>query len=332
MAKQAYKTWQKHTTKAKGKFETLEYEKFKEPELEKIEYINRIIEDYQKAGYTLSVRQLYYQLVSRDYVKNTKAEYDGISDFLSKARYGGFVDWDAIEDRGRVPHIALSFNSVSDRLQSAWCSFEIDRQMYQENYVEVWCEKDALTGILERVTEYYHVPLLVNKGFGSTTSIYQGAQRFRAAVNAGRKCTLLYLGDHDPSGLKMVHTDIPKRLTSLEVSAEKIEIKPIALTLSQIEQYQPPANPAKETDPNFRDYNEAYGGFSWEVDALKPEVLDELLRSEIESSINMSVFNQVLTHEVKMKDELLSLYFSQKEKEESIPDKWFPQQSGASAI
>ena len=129
----------------------------------------------------------------------------------------GFIDWSAIEDRGRVTHEAYYANSVSERLSDALRNFEVDRQLRQYNYVEVWCEKDALTGILEPVTEYYHIPLLVNKGYSSATAVYKGSMRFKAAIGEGRVCTLLYLGDHDPSGLNMVKSDIPTRLCEFEI-------------------------------------------------------------------------------------------------------------------
>ena len=314
MVKQAFKVHKEHT-KHGVKSEILESVKISAAEYERIEYMNDIIEEYQGNGYTLSVRQLYYQLVARAYIENTAVNYGAISKFVTKARLAGLVDWEAIEDRGRVPHIAYYSNSISESLADALNSFEVDRQLSQDNYVEVWCEKDALTGILQPVTQYYHVPLLVNKGYSSATAVYNGSKRFKNAISDGKTCTLLYLGDHDPSGLDMVTNDIPNRLLEFEVPIDKISIRHIALTTEQVDRYEPPDNPAKKTDTRFQEYSKNYGVSSWEVDALKPEILDSLLRQEIESAIDMSTFKESIAMEQQLKKELMILLDNQLVKE-----------------
>jgi hypothetical protein len=295
------------------KYDVIEDVKLKPEEIEQAEYMNDIINEYTAQGYTLTVRQLYYQLVARAYMENTEKNYTDISKIVTKYRMAGLIDWSVIEDRGRVPHVTYYANSVSERLQDALDIFEVDRQLKQDSHIEVWCEKDALTGILEPVTEYYHVPLLVNKGFASATAIYQGAERFKRAIREGQDCVLIYLGDHDPSGLNMIEEDIPERLTEFEVN---VQIKHIALTMNQIQKYNPPKNPAKNTDTRFKNYEKEHGEYSWEVDALKPELLDDLLRQEIESSMDMSVFNKRLRYEQGLRNELETIIQWQLKKEQ----------------
>ena len=73
--------------------------------VEKLEIVNDIIKEYVSQGYRLTLRQLYYQLVSRDIVPNIQSEYSKLSGLLVKGRMGGEVDWSAIEDRIRVPFL-----------------------------------------------------------------------------------------------------------------------------------------------------------------------------------------------------------------------------------
>lgn len=277
------------------KSDNLESVKISSKEHEEIEYMNAIITEYQADGYTLSVRQLYYQLVARAYLENIVANYDKMSKFVTKARMAGLIDWSTIVDRTRVLHKPYYANSVSEAITDILNQFEVDRQLNQPNYVEIMCEKDALTGILEPVTKYYHIPLSVNKGYNSATAMYDCSNRFKAAIREGRECILLYFGDHDPSGLNMIKKDIPQRLQ--EFGVEPISIKHIALTTEQVARYKPPNNPAKISDTRYSEYQKEFGAHSWEVDALRPDVLDNLLHSEIKAVIDMNIFKERLTFE-----------------------------------
>ena len=128
------------------------------------------------------------------------------------------------------------------------------------------------------------------------------------------KFYLLYLGDHDPSGLDMIR-DIESRLFEFAWGGfshdadepmpkdfhdtsqfenfinDWFEIVPIALTMDQIRLYNPPPNPAKITDSRANEYIAMYGDKSWEVDALRPEILNKLLEDSIKDKISMPKFN-----------------------------------------
>lgn len=225
----------------KEKFES--YKPYKASK-RKIEWVNEIIAEYRVQGYTLTLRQLFYQLVSRDLIVNSRREYESLSEVMTRARMSGLVDWDGIEDRGRFPRIPDCTNSVQEALsQTAQC-FRVNRQSQQDNYVEVWCEKDALSGILERIVNNYHINLIINKGYNSTTAAYGAAQRVKAKLESGKKfCHILYFGDHDPSGLDMVK-DIRKRFNVMNVP-ESFEVNHIALTTAQVDHYKPPENKIK---------------------------------------------------------------------------------------
>src|SRR5688500_14147076 len=192
---------------------------FKSASRAHIERMNEIIEEYAAAGLRLTARQLYYQFVARDLVKNTARSYKNLTSLLSDARYAGLVDWNAIEDRGRVAWTPSQWNDVASLVDSACHSFRLPRWAGQENYVELWVEKQALAGVLETMADEFTVTLMVNKGYSSSSAMYEAAQRFMnngrrggilRTAQEGKTNRLLYLGDHDPSGEDMVR-DIADR-------------------------------------------------------------------------------------------------------------------------
>jgi hypothetical protein len=164
----------------------------------------------------------------------------------------------------------------------------------------VWVEKDALSGVLKRVTQPYHVHLIVNRGYSSASAMYDSYKRFESAAEDGKDLHILYLGDHDPSGLDMIR-DIRDRL--LEFGVE-LKVTPIALTTAQVRQYNPPPNPAKFSDPRAKDYVRDFGRTSWEVDALKPEVLHKLVENAIKNLIDLDKYREILEKEDEDKDRI----------------------------
>jgi hypothetical protein len=236
-----------------------------------------IIEGYMKRGLRLTLRQTYYQCVVRNLFPNSERSYKKLSGLLSDARLAGLVDWEAIEDRVRVPVMPTEFSNLRELAEAAIASYRLPRWAGQDYYVELWVEKDALSGVLRPLAREFHVAMLVNRGYSSQSAMYDSATRFCRARDDGKDCLLCYLGDHDPSGEDMVR-DIRDRLRMFgaEVTVEKI-----GLTMEQVEEYDPPPNPAKLTDPRSSGYVEKHGNESWEVDALPPEVLDALIRKAI---------------------------------------------------
>jgi hypothetical protein len=177
-----------------------------------VKQIISIVTEYRKQGYVLTLRQLHYQFVSKDmkYV-NHQTAYKKLGSILDDCRYSGLIDWAAIEDRGRTPYIPYEVDDLEDALQDTIDLYRLNRQKGQTNNVEVWSEKDALSGIFKRTTIKYHVKLVVNKGYTSSSAAYAAYQRFCEKILDDKKVLILYLGDHDPSGLDMIR-DIKERL------------------------------------------------------------------------------------------------------------------------
>jgi hypothetical protein len=264
-----------------------------------ISQIQEIVEYYQELGYKLTLRQLHYQFVSRNWIINHDTAYKKLGKILDDCRYGGLVDWDAIEDRGRVPFLPYYVQDIPNALQDTINQYRLDRQSGQSNHVEVWTEKDALSGIMKRSTSKYGVRLVVNKGYTSSSAIYSAYQRFCRYD----KVTILYFGDHDPSGLDMVR-DIKERLEFMFENGDvrpdiDFKVIPIGLTMEQIKKYKCPPNPTKLTDSRAAKYIKKFGKTCWEVDALNPEVLTEVVETNIKSQIDSSMYENILKQEKK---------------------------------
>jgi hypothetical protein len=262
---------------------------FRADSLTLIAQANKIIASYQADGYDLTLRQLYYQLVASDVIPNTVSSYNRLGAMISKARRAGLIDWSAIVDRVRNLEVRSHWRDVVHAATSIGEQFHIDMWKGQENYVEVWFEKDALSGIFERAANPLDMPFFACRGYTSDSEMWGAAQRFRRYRS--RECYVLHFGDHDPSGIDMTR-DITDRLGLF--GAAHVDVKRIALNMPQIRQYDPPPNPAKELDPRFSFYQAEYGDESWELDALNPRVLGALVRRETMKLVDVDTWNERL--------------------------------------
>ena len=277
--------------------------------IELIEKANEIIADYQAQGFTLTLRQLYYQFVARAIIPNKQTEYKRLGSIINDARLAGLVDWEAIEDRTRNVNTFSAWDSPADIIKSAAASFRIDKWADQPYRVEVWIEKDALVGVVEPACTAYDVPYFACRGYTSQSEQWRAALRFARQHKNGQTPVVLHLGDHDPSGIDMTR-DNRDRLELLSGGVE-IEIDRLALNMSQVEQHRPPPNPAKMTDARFNGYAEKFGDKSWELDALDPRVIDRLIRAAIKKRLDAKKWKAACAAEA---DQRLML--------EAVSDNW----------
>ena len=278
--------------------------KFNAASLKLIETADGILNEYARQGYRLSLRQLYYQLVARDIIENTVKSYKRIGNLVSDARLAGLLDWDRIEDRGRDAVIPVAWKSPAQIVRAAANQFRVDRWQGQPCHVEVMVEKDALSGILEPVCRELHVRFTANKGYSSSSAMYEAGQRMRDARRFGKQVHIFYFGDHDPSGIDMTR-DIDERLAQF-ARTTKIEVHRLALNWEQVEDWRPPENPAKETDSRFEAYREKFGESSWELDAVEPRTLATLVREHVGELIDHDQWQEVMEEEERMREELQS--------------------------
>lgn len=288
-------------------------QKFRGSSLAMIDRANAIIEEYEAQGYTLTLRQLYYQLVARDVIPNKQTEYNRLSGILNDARLAGLVDWDALEDRTRNLRSLSHWREPAGVIRSAAASYHLDYWADQPAYVEVWVEKDALVGVLQRTCSRLDVPYFSCRGYTSASEMWRAGQRLIAAIDRGKEAVVIHLGDHDPSGIDMSR-DIEDRLVEFighETDASQFTMRRVALTMRQINDLNPPPNPAKATDARFASYQERYGDESWELDALPPTFIDALITETVESYMDHDAMARVRARETR---DLASL--------EKLSDNW----------
>lgn len=270
-------------------FEIFKEQNFNRKSIALIQRANDFIDKYQAEGYMLSIRQLYYQMVTENYIPNTPLSYKSFARLCQNARMAGLMDWAAIEDRGRYLREIANYEDPTDFMSVTFKQYAENLWRDQPVYVEVWVEKDAIVGVVQRPCSAFRVPFFSCRGYSSVTGMYEAGVRLREKLEEGKRCVIIYAGDHDPSGLDIAR-DNDDRLNMFAGSVAGVEIKRVALTVEQINKYKPPPNPAKETDSRAYDYINQFGRSSWELDALKPDVLDAIIRVEIEALIDQPRF------------------------------------------
>lgn len=252
---------------------------FSDGSMEIIARANQICTDYAAQGFDLTLRQLYYQFVSRDWLANRQTEYKRLGSIINDARLAGLIDWDYIVDRTRNLRDLAHWTTPEEIIQAVARQYRHECWEDQQYRVEVWIEKDALVGVIQGVCQRNDVPFFSCRGYTSQSELWGAAMRLKGYEQDGQETVVIHLGDHDPSGIDMTR-DIQDRL---RLFGAKTEVRRIALTMAQVDQYQPPPNPAKLTDSRAEGYIEEHGDESWELDALDPATLDTLIQGEIES-------------------------------------------------
>lgn len=267
---------------------------------------NSILAEYQRQGYRMTLRQLYYQFVARGFIPNSQRDYKRLGEILNRGRLAGLVDWNSMEDVTR--------NSKGGD-GAAWEPAELVRYYGerhdvphwtdQDYHVEVWVEKEALANVVSRAAGQWRVNWMACRGYMSQSELWSAARRLEEHISEGRQVLVLHLGDHDPSGIDMTRdmTDRLRQFLTVDQAysrrggsgrswPEMLELRRIALNGDQIEQYGPPPNPTKLTDSRAEGYIAEYGMESWELDALEPQVLVDLIGSQIEPLIDQSLWDE----------------------------------------
>jgi hypothetical protein len=257
--------------------------RFNQSSINIIDNANYILAEYKAQGYVLTLRQLYYQFVSRDLIKNTTKEYKRIGSVINDARLAGLIDWSMLEDRTRNLLSVEDFDNPIDFLGRVVERYAEPLWSDQPYYCEVWVEKDALVGVIERPCNDLRVPFFACRGYASQSELYSAGKRLGRKLKQGKRVVIFHLGDHDPSGIDMSR-DNDDRLNMF--AGGIVDVRRLALNEDQIEEYGPPPNPAKMTDSRAEKYVEKFGDESWELDALDPSVIEGIIRLNVEGIID----------------------------------------------
>jgi hypothetical protein len=249
-----------------------------------VEQANTIIGEYLAQGFALTLRQLFYQFVTRALLENLFNEYKRLGRIVRDARDGGFIDWDAIEDRTREVNTHTFWTNPAGIISAAAQQYREDLWVGQHYRPEVWIEKEALLGVVEGVCTELRVPYFAHRGNNSQTLQYQAGKRFTDYLDQGLIPLVLHLADHDPNGIDMTRDNI-ERLALY--ARREIEVRRLALNMDQVRQHNPPPSFVKDGDTRTSGYRERFGTDEcWELDALNPTLIAYLIRTEIEQLID----------------------------------------------
>lgn len=246
-----------------------------------LEQAIRIIE----RGAPMTVRGVCYKLFVAGAIPSmARAETAKISRLLVQARERGQVAWSDIVDESRQIERLSSWDNLADFARSIQRSYRRDYWASQPYNLQVWSEKATVAGVLRPVLDTWGVPFMAAHGFGSATTLHDLA----AESAADRRTTIiLYVGDHDPSGMYMSEEDIPNRMTRY---GGRVVLTRVALTAEDVRGL--PDFPANPDDPRFKWYAEPYGLRAWELDAMDENELRARVSSEIERYIDQAAWER----------------------------------------
>jgi hypothetical protein len=271
--------------------------------------VKHALEVISQYNMRLTVRQIYYRLVSAGIIKNSRSSYNTLDSVLTKARLNGKVPFNAIEDRSRqflsgdkeyceTPEAFMKWR-IEALKDSSW-QYDVPFWLDQPEYIEVWIEKDALSSLFLQACGKYRVRLFPCKGYSSITFLHDAANHLR---NIGKPTTILYFGDFDMRG-KDIERYITQRLKDFDVAAN---VQRIALTREQVNAYSLPPQPAKRSDTLASQWIETEGDVAWELDALEPNVLLSLVEQAILKHLDKACLEKRNTLLRRNRDEIEAL-------------------------
>lgn len=284
-----------------GTYLCYEPKNFSGESLRLVRIADAISSRYEAAGMAMTLRQLHYQFVKDNLYPNAKSSYDKLKAIVKDGRMAGLISWTAIEDRTRSLVGVPTYDSPANVLAIARDGYRIDLWEGQPMRPEVWSEKDALSGVLEPICAEERVDFFACRGYNSASEQWRAGQRFARYVQAGQRPVVIHLGDHDPSGIHMTE-DNRDRLAVF--AGVPVLVVRVALNMNQVEELRLPENYAKTTDARYADYEARFGDKSWELDALSPDYLRELVTSSIAKYRDPKLWDEAVRREAEDKEEL----------------------------
>jgi len=262
-------------------------------QFDKLSAVQKVLEELHNYK-PLTLRQIYYQLVSKEIIENKVSEYTMLSKLLKQARIDDYVPWEDIEDRTRIFHDSSGYADkneyVETQLHYFLNSYKRDLLQSQNNYIEVWIEKDALSSLFTRACSPYCVSTIVCKGFSSVS--FLNDFRTRLMFHTDKQPVMLYFGDFDPSGVEML--EAMKTTLQEELNVIDVDFKRVALLRGDIFEYKLPHNPSalKTSDTRAKKHLAHYGELAVELDSLPPDILQQKIKNAIEEELDITAFNQ----------------------------------------
>ena len=269
-----------------------------------IDAIRRIIREHYE-HWPLTVRQIHYRLLGPQaplrhaskpgsrYV-NDRDSYRAAIDVCSRGRLAGLIPWDAIDDETRIIDVNDAFPNLGEffRYETGNFLHGYWRNLLQSqpHHIEIVTEKRTLHQILAQVARDHTMPLAIMGGMSTLTPKKKIIDHYRRSRKD--KLIVLAISDFDPAG-EAIAEDLLKSFRR-DFGIRNIEVYKVALTMEQVEEFGLTRSmEAKEKSPTFDAYVEKYGTTdAWELEALAPADLVDVLTRSIEEVIDVDLFNQ----------------------------------------
>jgi len=244
--------------------------------------ISAVASEYER----MTVRQLFYQLVARGVIEKSDNEYKRICDMSAQMRLDGTLPYRKIADGHRSRRGVYAHGGLGEALADTQRHYRRNYWLEQAVNVEVWCEKDALTGVIQPVCDDYGVTYVATRGFPSLTLIYESAM---AMLKLDKPTHIYYFGDHDASG-RAISENLQASLCShgADVVVQREGLNPWHIT-----QYGLPLRPGKGSDSRHAKFAAQYGDGCVELDALPPNRLEGMVHMAIRSEIDHEAWERV---------------------------------------
>lgn len=281
--------------------------------LELIDKVNAILGQAAADNVRMTLRQVYYKFVKNGWLENSDSSYDRLGKAVASGRLAGMVSWTDIEDKERDLYGVRTYSAPEQMLAGMASKFHLDLWAGQPWRPEVWVEKKGMTNVVSDICNQLRVDFFACKGYNSLTESWKAGRRLADYVQKGQRPIIFYLGDHDPSGLDMVRNNQDQLAM---FAGTPVMVVHLALTWDQVQALGPnlPPNPAKAKDarlPAYVEYMEQLGAedpyVSWEVDALEPTYIRQLIKENVDRIRDERLWDQALLEETEGKRYLAEL-------------------------
>ena len=264
-----------------------------------VEQVRTVLAAYS-AHLPVTIRQVFYRLVSTVGFPKTEEAYERLCTVLTRARRAGLLAWDDFRDDGFTRRESRSWSSPADWAEAVLQSargYRLDRQSDQERRLVVWCEAGGMVPQLVRVAGDYSVPVFSSGGFDSVTAKHEVAVELAGLGET----TILHVGDHDPSGVHMfgsLDEDVRSFLDGLGAGGRVAFVR-LAVTPEQVDELDLPTSPPKKSD------RRSFTGDTVQAEAIPPDELARIVRGAILDRLDADVLETVLDRETAQRTRLV---------------------------
>lgn len=244
----------------------------------RIEQLDQQILAVLQEDHPQSVRHVFYRMTNPrlpEPVEKTERGYRHVQDRIVKLRRAGRLPYGWITDATRRGYHTPTYRNEADFLRSMKESYRADLWRLSGFYCEVWTESRSIAGVIEDDCRELAVSLYPAGGFSSITLAHQSAEVINHYAK-GRPVKIFYIGDYDPAGV-LIDVALEKELRAHLSQNISLHFERIGITADQIEAFDLPAKPRKETDRRALHIRETV-----EAEAMPASILRDMLRNSIE--------------------------------------------------